>query len=128
MDRPPDAVVREVVRRCGAGRAPELLGAGMEGAVYALDDARVAEVWSATTPERLRTVQRFHAALARRPLRFATPRVDDVLQVRGWAVTVERRLTGTGLDRALAAGLRTADLGGSASPAEATQAGVAELG
>lgn len=72
----------------------EVLGAGMEGVVLALDDNHVAKVWhgrSAAELERLRT---FTAGLAEAGLPFATPRVLDVISAGDVLVSVEARLRG----------------------------------
>lgn len=79
-------------------RAVEPLGAGMEGAVYKLDDELVAKVWGERSAEQLRLLGSFYAYLDSVGLPFLTPLFHEVREVSGRAVTVERRLLGVPLD------------------------------
>jgi hypothetical protein len=73
------------------------LAAGVEGAVYELGDGMAAKVWGRRRPDELRLWQAFYADLAAAGLPFATPEILRVEEIRGAAVTVERRLSGTPL-------------------------------
>ncbi|MER7890176.1 aminoglycoside phosphotransferase family protein [Micromonospora sp. NPDC094482] len=83
---------------------PKLLGEGMEGAVYEIDESRVAKLWYAGSVELSRRMARFYDALDTRAFTFRVPRIMQVETVEGRVVTIERRLTGTTLSAALAAG------------------------
>ncbi|WP_433318870.1 phosphotransferase family protein [Micromonospora sp. CA-269861] len=96
--------VAGVLRQWIGTTTPKLLGEGMEGAVYEVDDARVAKVWFAGSVESSRRAAAFYEALATKPLTFRVPRITQVESVGGRVVTVERRLTGTPLAAGLAAG------------------------
>jgi len=80
------------------------IGAGMDGGVYALDDARVAKVWWDRTPGRLAALAEAYEELAGAGLPFATPRIERIVTVSGRTVSVERRLTGMPLSDAGADG------------------------
>ena len=70
----------------------QLLGEGMEGAVYALDDHRVAKVWHHGSIPALQRLTHFYAGLS---FTFAVPRIDEITTVDGRVVTIEKRLHGT---------------------------------
>lgn len=108
-DRPTrDEAVRLLHEWTGAAR-PRLLGQGMEGMVYELDDERVAKIWAGGSRERLVRVQEFYDALAAGPPGFATPRILEVGVVEGRCLTIERRLTGSNTRDRLADGRTTTD-------------------
>lgn len=71
------------------------LGAGVEGAVYELDEGLVAKVWSGRPPADLDLSRRLYADIAGRPLPFATPEILDVEERDGVVVTYERNLSGS---------------------------------
>jgi aminoglycoside phosphotransferase (APT) family kinase protein len=77
------------------------LAAGVEGAVYRLADGTVAKVWGHRRPDELLPWQAFYADVAAAGLPFATPVILRVDEVEGIAVTVERHLPGTPLQRRL---------------------------
>jgi hypothetical protein len=81
-----------------------LLGEGMEGCVYAIDDERVAKVWFTETAHALQRLQRFYQALSAKPLGLAAPLVLELLDHGERRVTVERRLVGTPLAARVADG------------------------
>jgi hypothetical protein len=87
-----------------SGGAPRLLGGGMEGLVYGLDDERVAKIWFTQTPSTLRWLQAFYDALAGKPLSFATPRILEVHVTDRGSVSIERRLGGSSMAARLADG------------------------
>ncbi|NUT93744.1 MAG: aminoglycoside phosphotransferase family protein [Saccharothrix sp.] len=76
-------------------RAPRALAAGVEGAVYHLDEGLVAKVWSGRPPTDLDLTRRVYADIARHPLPFATPEILDTEVHDGVLVTYERELTGS---------------------------------
>ncbi|GAB2979632.1 phosphotransferase family protein [Saccharothrix stipae] len=76
-------------------RAPRPVGAGVEGAVYRLEEGLVAKVWSGRPPADLDLSRRVYADIARHPLPFATPEILDTEVVDGVLVTYERELTGS---------------------------------
>ena len=83
-----------------AGHAPgEVIGAGMEGTVVALEDGLVAKVWHRRTVAELRTLQSFYAAVSGAGIPLATPVVHDILELGSQAATVEDRLPGRPLAR-----------------------------
>lgn len=73
------------------------LAAGVEGAVYDLGDETVAKVWGRRRPADLLPWQPFYVDLAAGGLPFDTPGILRVDEVRGVAVTIERRLYGSPL-------------------------------
>jgi aminoglycoside phosphotransferase (APT) family kinase protein len=75
--------------------APRALGAGVEGAVYRLDEGLVAKVWSGRPPADLELRRRVYADIARYPLPFATPEILDIEVHDGVFVTYERELAGS---------------------------------
>jgi len=77
------------------------LGAGVEGAVYDLGDGTVAKVWGRRHETELLLMQRFYADLASTGLPFATPEILAIKRVNAMAVTHERKLPGTPLQRRL---------------------------
>lgn len=76
-------------------RAPRPLAAGVEGAVYRLDEGLVAKVWSGRPPADLGLLRRVYADIARHPLPFATPEILDTEVHDGVFVTYERELSGS---------------------------------
>ena len=76
-------------------RAPRPLAAGVEGAVYQLDEGLVAKVWSGRPPADLDLTRRVYADIARHPLPFATPEILDTEVHDGVLVTYERELSGS---------------------------------
>jgi aminoglycoside phosphotransferase (APT) family kinase protein len=93
----PDRAPGRVLGRWLGEAEPRLLGQGMEGAVYEIDDTRVAKVWFAASAERLRRLAAFYDALATKSFSFSVPRIAEVATVEGWAITIERRLAGDSL-------------------------------
>jgi aminoglycoside phosphotransferase (APT) family kinase protein len=93
----PDRAPGRVLGRWLGEAEPRLLGQGMEGAVYEIDDTRVAKVWFAASAERLRRLAAFYDALAAKSFSFSVPRIAEVATVEGWAITIERRLAGDSL-------------------------------
>jgi aminoglycoside phosphotransferase len=74
----------------------ELIGQGMEGAVYDLGDGRVRKTWFDRRPDDVRPLQAFLDELP--PLPFRTPRIREITaDANGQAISVEDRLTGTAL-------------------------------
>jgi hypothetical protein len=88
------------LRRFARRGYPEVepLGAGMEGAVYRLDDKLVAKVWGLKGEAELARMGAFYDELAASGLGFATPRFFELWEVDGLHVTIEPQLTGTPLD------------------------------
>lgn len=78
----------------------EPLAAGMEGAVYRLDDELIAKVWGGKGRAELAAMQAFYDELAGCGLSFATPRFLDLWEAEGQCVTVEPHLPGLPLDSA----------------------------
>lgn len=83
---------------------PTLLGEGMEGAVFAIDASRVAKLWFSASVASSRRLAAFYDALDALPFGFDVPRISRVEVVEGRVITIERRLTGTTLSAAAAAG------------------------
>ncbi len=79
-------------------QAAQPLSAGMEGAVYQLDDEIVAKVWGERSVEQLLRLGAFYRYLDSVGLPFLTPLFHEVREVFGRAVTIERRLPGLPLD------------------------------
>lgn len=77
----------------------ELIGQGMEGAVYDLGDGTVRKVWFDRRPEDVRPLKAFLDALPELP--FRTPRIREISAGEdGLAVSVEDKLTGVPLSEA----------------------------
>jgi aminoglycoside phosphotransferase len=77
----------------------ELIGQGMEGAVYALGDGQVSKTWFDRRPDDVRPLQAFLDELP--PLPFRTPRIREIsADDNGQAVSIEDKLTGTALNEA----------------------------
>lgn len=86
----------EVIRRAGL-RENGVLGAGVEGVVVDLGAGTVAKVWSSRTREDLELLRTFYDGIeAARPAprTVALPYIEDLLDVDGTLITVERRLSG----------------------------------
>ncbi|MEV2214207.1 aminoglycoside phosphotransferase family protein [Streptomyces sp. NPDC050997] len=71
------------------------LAAGVEGAVYRLDEGTIAKVWSGRPPADLDLTRQVYADIARHPLPFATPDIVKVEEHEGVLVTYERALPGS---------------------------------
>ncbi|MEQ4204961.1 phosphotransferase [Actinopolymorpha sp. B9G3] len=78
------------------------LGAGMDGAVFALADGSVAKVWSRQDAATLARLRDFYAQLDGNGLPFATPMIHEIRSVAGTPVTVERHLEGCPLSERIA--------------------------
>jgi len=77
----------------------ELIGQGMEGAVYDLGDGRVRKIWFDRRPDDVRPLKAFLDELP--PLPFRTPRIHEITAgADGQAVSEEDLLTGTALHEA----------------------------
>ncbi|TDW83468.1 aminoglycoside phosphotransferase family protein [Kribbella sp. VKM Ac-2566] len=77
----------------------ELIGQGMEGAVYDLGDGTVRKVWFDRRPEDVRPLKAFLDELPELP--FRTPRIREITAGEdGLAVSVEDKLTGVPLHEA----------------------------
>lgn len=77
----------------------ELIGQGMEGAVYDLGDGTVRKVWFDRRPEDVRPLKAFLDELPELP--FRTPRIREIsVGEGGLAVSVEDKLTGVPLSEA----------------------------
>jgi Ser/Thr protein kinase RdoA (MazF antagonist) len=94
----------ELLRPWLDGAEPELIGEGMEGRVYEIDDERVAKVWFTETADALQRLQQFYDALSAKPLGFAVPRVLELIDNGERRITIERRLVGTSLTERVADG------------------------
>ncbi|MEV0385626.1 aminoglycoside phosphotransferase family protein [Nonomuraea sp. NPDC050643] len=78
-------------------RAARPLAAGVEGAVYRLDDGMVAKVWSGRAPADLDLTRQVYADIARHRLPFSTPEILEIEEREGVLVTYERELAGSPL-------------------------------
>lgn len=86
----------EVIRRAGL-RQNGVLGAGVEGVVVDLGAGTVAKVWSTRTREDLELLRTFYdgiEAARPAPCTVALPHIEDLLDVDGTLITVERQLSG----------------------------------
>ena len=78
-----------------AGYSPgRVLGAGVEGVVLDLGSERVAKLWRSRVPAELTQLQLFYDAL---DASIATPRILQILEVDGQAISIEARLSGSAL-------------------------------
>ncbi|GIG62865.1 hypothetical protein Lfu02_72370 [Longispora fulva] len=110
MNRVTDDQAAHVLGRWIGATGPKRLGHGMEGVVYEVDDSRVAKIWHSGSVEALHRTSAFYAALDAGPVTLAVPRIEEVHTVDQRVVTIERRLAGTTLSEAVAAGrVRTGD-------------------
>lgn len=102
--RSSDDRAARLLRRWTGTTTPALLGEGMEGAVYEIDEARVAKLWHSGSVRWSRRMAVFYAALAAKPFGFLVPGILHVAAVEGRVVTIESRLAGRTLSEALATG------------------------
>lgn len=109
MHPPIDVELTRLLHRWTGGAAPRLLGRGMEGVVYEIDQDRVAKVWFDGSQAALQRVRVLYDALATRPLRLAVPRIHEVHLIEDRCVTIEQRLTGTTMAEELEKGRLTLD-------------------
>ncbi|NUR60597.1 MAG: hypothetical protein HOV87_18330 [Catenulispora sp.] len=85
----------------------------MEGTVYDLGDDAVGEagmvgkIWYRRRPEDLSLLQQFYTELAAAPSPIMFPRILEIGELNGQAVTIERKLTGTTLREHLRDGTAT---------------------
>jgi hypothetical protein len=89
----------------------ELIGQGMEGAVYDLGGELVGKSWFNRSAADVQPLRRFLDELAAQNLPFHTPQIRAIDEVDGRAVSVELKLHGTPLREAVEAGLVTQDRG-----------------
>ncbi len=94
-----------------------VLGRGMEGTVYRLEEGQVAKVWTHRSPQEVTGIQTFYADLGQAALPFATPRIDSVVVIDGSTVSMEEELTGITLRQRLDSG----------APADAAMDAVVEV-
>lgn len=85
----------------------ELIGQGMEGAVYDLGNDLVGKVWFNRQPADVLPLQALSAELTAQDLPFRTPDIRSVDVVDGRTVSIEAKLVGTPLPAAVADGLIT---------------------
>lgn len=77
------------------------LGAGVEGEVFALGDDLVGKAWYDARANDVRLKQAFYAELADQNLPYETPVYDQVYDVDGIVLSIERRLPGRTLKSVL---------------------------
>ena len=94
-----------------AGGPVQLIGQGMEGAVYDLGDDLVGKVWFNRQPADVLPLQAFLNELNHQALPFRTPDISRVDTVDGRAVSLEVKLLGTPLSESLATGAITRQQG-----------------
>ncbi|MEW2402230.1 phosphotransferase [Streptomyces sp. NPDC046862] len=99
----PDEATRLLSQWTG-GADPRLLGQGMEGLVYEIDQDRVAKVWFSESQASLERTRAFYDALGDKAFEFAMPRILEVNVVDGRCVTIEQRLAGTTMSDRLTGG------------------------
>ncbi|MBE1489448.1 phosphotransferase family protein [Plantactinospora soyae] len=104
MSRIPDDQATRALGRWIGTTTPTLLGEGMEGSVYEIDESRVAKLWFSGSVDLSRRMATFYDVLNAKSFAFSVPRIVQVAAVEGRVVTIERRLTGSTLSAALAAG------------------------
>jgi Phosphotransferase enzyme family len=95
-ERLTEAEAHRLLARWAVG-SPRLVGAGMEGVVYALSADRVAKIWFAEPATGFAASRAFYDALGGLPLSFAVPQVVEIHEVQGHTITIERFLHGTPL-------------------------------
>ncbi|GAA1622295.1 hypothetical protein GCM10009744_06920 [Kribbella alba] len=89
----------------------ELIGQGMEGAVYDLGGDLVGKVWFNRSAAEIQPLHSFLEELAAQKLSFRTPAIQAIDEVDGRAVSVEAKLSGTPLQAAVETGLISQDRG-----------------
>ncbi|MDX6251015.1 MAG: hypothetical protein QOF10_4375 [Kribbellaceae bacterium] len=89
----------------------ELIGQGMEGAVYDLGGDLVGKVWFNRSAAEIQPLQSFLEELAAQKVPFRTPAIQAIDEVDGRAVSVEAKLSGTPLQAAVETGLISQDRG-----------------
>jgi len=107
MNRPTHDEATRLLHDWTGGAKPRLLGQGMEGLVYQIDQERVAKVWYGESQASLERTQAFYDALADKPFGFAVPRIHEVCVIEGRCLTIEQRLAGTNMTDRLADGRTT---------------------
>lgn len=100
MNRLSVSSAEEIVNRLGY-RSAELVGEGMEGAVFGVSEDLVAKVWFGATFNELQPRQYFYNQLSTQRLPFQTPCIEDMIEINPVLVTLERRLPGTTLKSAM---------------------------
>ena len=78
----------------------EVLGAGMEGTVAALDEERVVKLWDRRDRTQVERLRIFYDAVEASGFALAVPRILQVAEVAGSVLTVQVRLTGKPIARA----------------------------
>ncbi|MET8307132.1 phosphotransferase [Micromonospora sp. NPDC005173] len=109
MDYPTSDEVVRLLHRWTGEADPRLLGRGMEGLVYEIDQERVAKVWFGQSEVSLQRTRVFYGALAGKPFEFAVPRIHEVHVIEDRCVTIEQRLAGTTMTDQLEAGRISVD-------------------
>jgi Ser/Thr protein kinase RdoA (MazF antagonist) len=109
MHLPSHDEASRLLHRWTGGADPRLLGQGMEGLVYAIDQDRVAKVWFSESEASLQQTRVFYDALTDKPFEFAVPRIEEVRVIEDRCVTIEQRLAGTTMTDHLEAGRITVD-------------------
>ncbi|QNE17726.1 phosphotransferase [Kribbella qitaiheensis] len=87
----------------------ELIGQGMEGAVFDLGGDLVGKTWFNRSAAEVWPLQAFLNELSSQRLSFRTPEIRVVDEVDGRAVSIERKLPGTPLREAVESGLVSRD-------------------
>lgn len=93
-----------VLRPWVGSATAQLLGEGMEGAVYAISEDRVAKLWTDGSQQALVASQAFHTQLSAKKFTFEVPEIHEVHVLDGQCVTIERRLAGATMADRLAGG------------------------
>jgi hypothetical protein len=89
-------------------------GGGFQEAAEASDASetgRIGKIWYRRRPKDLALLQQFYAELETGPSPILFPRILEIGELDGHAVTVERKLTGTTLGERLRAGTATVEQG-----------------
>lgn len=91
------------------------LGQGMEGTVYDLgggsEAGTIGKLWFRRRPEELELLEQFYTELAASPSPIMFPRILEIGELDGQAVSIERKLTGTTLRERLRSGTATVEQG-----------------
>ncbi len=104
MNRLTDDDATRILKRWIDGNGARLLGTGMEGAVYEVDQNRIAKIWFAQSGASLQQLRLFYDALSAKSFRFETPRIHEVHRVEDRCITIEKRLAGTNVSNHLETG------------------------
>lgn len=80
------------------GFSPRFVASGMEGLVFAIDDARLAKIWIKKSYDEIEQLRTFYAQLREKQLPFTTPLIHEIIiSPTGFTISTEERIAGSSL-------------------------------